>query len=87
LGVELQDGAAHGGADVGPLLAAGVPVLDLQQDRSRYFDFHHTANDTPAIVRADELDQAVAVYAAAADELTDMPGDLGRAPPASERER
>lgn len=37
---------AGGGADVGALVESGVPTIDLQQDGTRYFDIHHTPDDT-----------------------------------------
>src|SRR5690606_8431573 len=45
-GVVTGRGKAQGGADVGALIQAGVPAIDLQQDGSRYFDLHHTPDDT-----------------------------------------
>jgi Zn-dependent M28 family amino/carboxypeptidase len=70
LGVGSGAGEAFGGADVGPLRAAGVPVLDLAQDGSDYFDLHHTANDTfdkidPAALRQNVAAWAVMLYLAA----------------------
>ena len=35
-----------GGVDISPLACAGVPLLSLAQDTSRYFDWHHSAADT-----------------------------------------
>ena len=55
--------AAHGGADIGGIEGAGVPVINLNQDASRYFDYHHTADDTLNKVRPDELAQNVAAWA------------------------
>ena len=43
---------------------AGVPVFALNQDASRYFDYHHTADDTLAIVDPQQLKQNVAAWAA-----------------------
>jgi carboxypeptidase Q len=43
-GVLLPDEA--GGADLTPLAPARVPVVQLVQDTSRYFDIHHSAADT-----------------------------------------
>jgi carboxypeptidase Q len=71
---------AHGGADISPLLAAGVPVLDLRQDATTYFDFHHTANDTLERVRRSELDLAAAAFTAAAYAAADTTADFGRVP-------
>ena len=46
------------------LREAGVPVVELLQDGSDYFDLHHTANDTLDKIAPDALDQNVAAYAA-----------------------
>ena len=35
-----------GGVDIGPLRQFGVPLLNLHPDPQRYFDYHHSANDT-----------------------------------------
>ncbi len=82
LGVAPGDNDAEGGADVEPLQPAGVPVLELGQDGTRYFDVHHTANDTLDKIDAKDLDQNVAAWTALAWALADAPGDLGpgRAP-------
>jgi Zn-dependent M28 family amino/carboxypeptidase len=53
----------HGGADIEGLEEAGVPSIELEQDASRYFDYHHTADDTLNKVRPDELAQNVAAWA------------------------
>jgi len=45
---------ANGGADIAPLARQGVPMLELIQDASGYFDYHHTANDTFDKIRGDE---------------------------------
>lgn len=55
--------ATHGGADIEGLEEAGVPSVELDQDASRYFDYHHTADDTLNKVRPDELAQNVAAWA------------------------
>lgn len=54
-----------GGPDVGPLAATGVGVLDLGQDMTRYFDIHHTPDDTLDKVDRAQLDQNVAAWTAA----------------------
>ena len=53
----------HGGADIGPLAEAGVPVFGLNQDGSRYFDLHHTADDTLDKIDPEQLSQNVAAWA------------------------
>nr|WP_295111065.1 M20/M25/M40 family metallo-hydrolase [uncultured Caulobacter sp.] len=55
--------ATHGGADIEGLEEAGVPSIELEQDATRYFDYHHTADDTLNKVRPDELAQNVAAWA------------------------
>ena len=54
----------HGGADIGPLAGAGVPVFGLNQDGTRYFDLHHTADDTLDKVDPAQMSQNVAAWAA-----------------------
>lgn len=80
LGVEQGNNDAGGGADLGPMSPARVPILSLSQDASEYFDWHHTANDTLDKIDPKDLDQNVAAWTAVAYAVADMPGDLGRAP-------
>jgi carboxypeptidase Q len=58
------DPELHGGADVGPLAEAGVPVFGLNQDGTRYFDLHHTADDTLDKIDPAQMSQNVAAWAA-----------------------
>ena len=53
----------EGGADVDPLARGGVPVFSLNQDASRYFDLHHTPDDTLDKVDRAQLEQNVAAWA------------------------
>lgn len=64
LGIAHGKGEADGGADIGPLVRAGTPVIDLNQDGTRYFDLHHTANDTLDKVDPEQLRQNVAAWTA-----------------------
>jgi carboxypeptidase Q len=52
-----------GGADIAPLNQAGVPVFVLRQDGSKYFDYHHTADDTLDKIDRSALSQNVAAWA------------------------
>jgi Zn-dependent M28 family amino/carboxypeptidase len=52
------------GSDVEGLRKAGVPVFSLDQDASRYFDIHHSADDTLAVVDRAQLNQNVAAWTA-----------------------
>lgn len=54
------------GADVAPAVQAGVPAFALSQDGMRYFDIHHTPDDTLDKVDRAQLDQNVAAWAALA---------------------
>ena len=54
----------EGGVDVGPMGPLGVPFFGLAQDGTRYFDLHHTANDTLDKIDPAQLDQNVAAWAA-----------------------
>jgi carboxypeptidase Q len=55
---------AGGGADIGALVAAGVPTIDLQQDGTHYFDLHHTPDDTLDKVDPVQLRQNVVAWTA-----------------------
>jgi carboxypeptidase Q len=80
LGVEWVPEPAHGGADLGPLDAYRVPMMDLRHDATRYFDFHHTADDTLDKVDREELRQCVAAYAVVAWRVAADSRPLGPAP-------
>jgi Zn-dependent M28 family amino/carboxypeptidase len=57
------DPARSGGSDLEALRAAGVPVASFNQDQTRYFDVHHSADDTVAKIDRADLDQNVAAWA------------------------
>ncbi len=65
-----------GGADIGPLRRAGVPVAGLQVDGSRYFWFHHTNADTIDKLDPREMALSVATMAVMAYVVADMPRRL-----------
>ena len=54
----------EGGVDIGPMGPLGVPFFGLAQDGTRYFDLHHTANDTLDKIDPAQLTQNVAAWAA-----------------------
>jgi carboxypeptidase Q len=81
LSLEPGSNEARGGSDLGPLRALGVPLLDLSQDGTSYFDVHHTVNDTLARIDAKTLNQVVAAYAVAAYMAASKSGDFGRVQP------
>ena len=57
-----REAARSGGADISGLESAGVPSVEMRQDASRYFDYHHTMDDTLNKVRPNELAQNVAAW-------------------------
>jgi Zn-dependent M28 family amino/carboxypeptidase len=67
-----------GGVDIGPLMAQGVPGLGLSVNHQRYFDFHHSANDTVDAVNDRELElgavaMAVMSYLLAEEGVPEQP--------------
>ncbi|MDE1466394.1 M20/M25/M40 family metallo-hydrolase [Aurantiacibacter sp. D1-12] len=72
---------ATGGADLNIVRDQGGAIIDLQQDGSRYFDLHHTANDTLDKVDPGELAQNVAVWSAVTRVLANHQGSFLGAEP------
>lgn len=62
LGIEYSDNKASSGADLIPMREAGMAVFGLKQDGTKYFDYHHTANDTLDKIVPSELAQNVAAW-------------------------
>lgn len=69
-----------GGADIGPLMALGVPGMGLDVDGTEYFWYHHTDADTIDKLDAREVALCVATMAVMAYVVADMPTSLPRAP-------
>ncbi|WP_133820438.1 M28 family peptidase [Tahibacter aquaticus] len=80
LGVERGMGAGNGGPDLSPIHAEGMAALSLTNDGTRYFDYHHTADDTLDKVDPEQLAQNVAVYVSWAYMAAQADGDFGSAP-------
>lgn len=53
-----------GGADISSLVLSGVPLFAVRQEASRYFDLHHTPNDTFDKIDIGSLDKMTAAVAA-----------------------
>ena len=68
-----------GGADIGPIMALGVPGLGLQVDGTRYFWYHHTDADTIDKLDPHEMALCVATMAVMAYVVADMAEPLPRA--------
>ncbi|WP_311270995.1 M20/M25/M40 family metallo-hydrolase [Sphingobium sp. WCS2017Hpa-17] len=77
LGIVPSKDKAHGGSDIEPLVKAGVPVIDLQQDGTRYFDIHHTPDDTLDKVDLIQLRQNVAAWAVTLEAVANAPESMG----------
>lgn len=86
LGIEYLGNEASGGADLIPLRRAGVPLADLVQDGTHYFDYHHTEDDTFDKVDPEALAGNVAAYGVLAWIAANADADLRPAPPAEEED-
>jgi Zn-dependent M28 family amino/carboxypeptidase len=77
LGVVAGSGRANGGEDVDPILKTGVAGVDLSQDGTRYFDWHHTPEDTLDRIDPVQLRQNVAAWTAMLAVVADAPEEIG----------
>jgi hypothetical protein len=64
LGINRGTGEVEAGADLGAWVKAGAAGADLNQDGTRYFDWHHTPDDTLDKVDPVQLRQNVAAWTA-----------------------
>ena len=63
LGIGSLGPPASGGADIRDVIAAqNLAIIDLQQDGTRYFDLHHTPDDTLDKIDPEQLRQNVAAW-------------------------
>jgi hypothetical protein len=62
LGIVTGSFTEADGSDIGPMLADGHPGVGLSQDGTRYFDLHHTPDDTLDKVDPAQLRQNVAAW-------------------------
>jgi carboxypeptidase Q len=77
LGVLPRAQVAGGGADIGAIIAAQkLGIIDLQQDGTKYFDLHHTPDDTLDKIDKTELRQNVAAWAATLTLVAGYEGEL-----------
>ena len=68
--------AGGGGADISPLRYGRVPVMELSQDTTHYFDWHHSPADTLDKVDPRELALNTAAMAVMGWQLADAPETL-----------
>lgn len=77
LGVVPRKTLAGGGADVGAIIAAQkLGIIDLQQDGTKYFDLHHTPDDTLDKIDKAEMRQNVAAWVATLAVVANYEGEL-----------
>lgn len=81
LGIPKGREKAGDGADVGPAIRSGVAAIDLAQDGTKYFDLHHTPDDTLDKVDPEELRQNVAAWTAMLATVADAPEEIGKVTP------
>ncbi|WP_184475428.1 M20/M25/M40 family metallo-hydrolase [Rhizorhapis suberifaciens] len=77
LGIGKGKGEANGGADINALIKKGASVVDLRQDGTRYFDLHHTPDDTLDKIDPEQLAQNVAAWTAVLAIAANAPDKLG----------
>lgn len=77
-GVAPSTEAATGGADLNVIRDQQGALIDLQQDGTRYFDLHHTADDTLDKVDPLQLRQNVAVWTAVVNVLANREEPVSR---------
>jgi Zn-dependent M28 family amino/carboxypeptidase len=65
LGITKNDKGDADGTDVEPTIKMGAPWISLNQDGIRYFDYHHTPDDTLDKIDPAQLRQNVAAWTAA----------------------
>ena len=67
---------ARGGADINISRDQGGAIIDLQQDGTRYFELHHTPDDTLDKIDPAQLRQNVAVWTQVAGILANEAGPI-----------
>ena len=81
LGIGKGPDKAGDGADVGAIMARGVAAIDLNQSGTRYFDLHHTPDDTLDKIDPAQLRQNVAAWTAMLAIVANAPEDIGKVTP------
>lgn len=81
LGIVRGRDVAGGGTDVEPILKFGTPSVTLSQDGTRYFDWHHTPEDTLDKIDPEQLRQNVAAWTVLLWIVANAPEELGPVKP------
>jgi len=85
LGIVPGRQPAGAGADLGHWARTGIAAIDLNQDGTRYFDYHHTPDDTLDKVDPAQLRQNVAAWTAMLAEVANAPARIEPVPAAGVR--
>lgn len=80
LGITKGANDRAGGSDISVLTAIGFPTMELSQDGTRYFDYHHTPDDTLDKVDPEQLRQNVAAWTAMLAVVANEPVEFGPVP-------
>lgn len=81
LGIVRGTNVAGDGTDVGPVMRTGVAAIDLNQSGLRYFDWHHTPEDTLDRVDPEQLRQNVAAWTTMLQIVANAPEEIGPVTP------
>ncbi len=81
IGVVRGTDVAGDGADVGPTMQLGVAAIDMNEDGRRYFNWHHTPEDTLDKVDPEQLRQNVAAWTAMLAIVANAPEEIGPVTP------
>jgi hypothetical protein len=81
IGIVRGTGVAGDGTDVGPTMKTGVAAIDLNQSGLRYFDWHHTPEDTLDRIDPEQLRQNVAAWTTMLAVIADAPEEIGSVSP------
>lgn len=81
LGIVRGSGTAGDGTDIAPVVKTGVAGVDLNQSGLRYFDYHHTPEDTLDRVDPGQLRQNVAAWTAMLQIVANAPETIAPVTP------
>jgi hypothetical protein len=70
----------YGGVDISPMAADGVPLVGFLPDCQRYFELHHSANDTFDQVSEREIELGAGAMTALCYVIADLEEPLARNP-------
>lgn len=81
IGISRGSDVAGDGADIGPTLRTGVAAVDMAQAGTRYFDYHHTPDDTLDKIDPAQLRQNVAAWTVMLAIVANAPEEIGPVTP------